>query len=221
MTRKNAHTKSAVRRLRRAFDSGTWPNWPAAYAAILAGAPVDTPIPSWSWATPLIIAARNGCATEAIWLLDHGAILEAKDSNGDTALIRAVGWDRHAGATVAPLLDRGADPNARDRDGRTVLMMANWPRDAQFAKTMIATIIDHGADPSATIPDGHTAPEIFMVTGRPYMAECLDEVLADAHRAAVRRRLLDKLSVDQRAAWLPKSCAAEAAMTTSPAWCRP
>ena len=218
MTRQNAPTQSATHRLCQALRVSAPPDWSAAHAAILAGAPVDTPIPTWAGSTPLIIAAITGKITEVRWLLDHGGALEAVDSNGTTALVSAV-WHSHTD-TAALLLEHGADPNVRDRDGWTVLMTASLAIDTEPLKDIIVTLLDHGADPAATTLDGRTAPEIFMANGRPELTGYLDEALIGERHAAARRRLLDRLTAAQRLTWLPKACAAEAAMATRAAWHR-
>ena len=140
--------------------------------------------------------------------------------SGATPLITAATLE---GCTteVRWLLDHGADPNVRNRNGWTVLMMVGLVFTTESAKGLIATLLDHGADPSATAPDGRTAPKIFMANGKPELTEYLDEVLASNQHAAARRRLLDRLTADQRAAWLPRACAAEAAAATRSAWRRP
>ena len=217
MTRQKAPTQSATHRLHQALRIDAKPDWPVARAAILAGAPVDAPIPSWSGATPLFIAATCGCTTEVGWLIDHGATLEVRNSNGETALVQAVRWCRTT--TVALLLARGADPNARDQDGWTVLMAVGSIR-SESAKNLIVALLDHGANPSATTPDGHTAPEILMEIAGPMLTGYLDEALAGDRHTIGRRRLLDRLTADQRPAWLPKACAADAAMAARTTWHR-
>lgn len=245
-----------VIRLRLAFTPGRRPDWKEARAAILAGAPVDTPIPAWSGATQLIIAATSDCFAEINWSLDHGANTEAVCSDGNTTLVHAVVHGHVAATTL--LLDHGANPNARDRNGTPVLVMAldhngHWTmnnaltdllldhgadpnaRDwdswtalmvvtflnaTQSTERFVATLIKHGADLAATAPGGRTIPELFMANGRPELTGYLDEALIGDHRAAARRRLLNRLTAAQCAAWLPKACAAEAAMAVSTAWHR-
>lgn len=55
-------------------------------------------------------------------LVALGLDLERRDSGGDTALFHAVGGDHVA--AVRFLIELGANPNARDREGRTALEMA-------------------------------------------------------------------------------------------------
>ena len=57
-----------------------------------------------------------------VLLLEHGAKPQAKDQNGKTALMYAMG-NRGLGA-AAKLLAKGADINASDKEGRTPLMYA-------------------------------------------------------------------------------------------------
>ena len=218
MTRRHASTDSATHRLRQAFKLGAPPDWTAARAAILAGAPVDTPIPVRGGATPLIVATMTGDTTEVGWLLDRGAGPDAVNSKGEPALIRAV---LHSHTAIAVLLlEHGADPNARDRDSRTALMVVSLTRDAKSAKDLIATLLDHGADPSRMTSDGRTLPEIFASTYRQDMLAILDRALASPQRTEARQHLLARLTAGQRLAWLPKSSAAEAAMAVRTDWHR-
>ena len=218
MTRQKAPTQSTTHRLHQALRIDAKPDWPAARAAILAGAPVDTPIPSWSGKSPLALAIMLNGRDEVGWLLDHGADMEAMEPDGKTALTSAVEYGSMV--IIDKLLAHGADPNTRDKDGWTVLMVVALLTATESAKDFIAALLDHGADPSATTPDGYTAPEIFMASSRPERTGYLDEALASDHHTAARRRLLDRLTADQRPAWLPKACAAEAAMAVRIAWRR-
>ena len=72
----------------------------------------------------LLEAARNDIPDrDAInYLVSHGANLEARDDQGDTALITAI---RHANHRLARhLVTQGANVNARDVTGKTVLQIA-------------------------------------------------------------------------------------------------
>ena len=71
---------------------------------------------------PLIAAAAENCAETVAMLLDHAADVNAKDSDGRTALIRST----QAGNTevVRVLLQHGADMDVADRLERTAWMYA-------------------------------------------------------------------------------------------------
>ena len=219
----------AVIRLQRAFVPGRRPDWKKARAAILAAAPVDTPIPKRHGYTPLLVAIDIDDLDEVPWLLDHGASMEPanpEDTEGITALECAV---THGRVTIVDrLIEQGANPNAKSDGGWYPLMTASvfWHRIGPAdGACLIAKLIEHGADPSATTPDGRTLPEVFMICHplarrAGVMLYHLDEVLAGPDYEHARLRLLDRLTVEQRAAWLPKSCVAKASMTTCAAWHR-
>lgn len=90
--------------------------------AIEDGAEVDAADPVQKQ-TPLILAAFNGHTETVKYLLDQGAEIEARDSEGKTALIHACTGPFLE--TVKLLLDSGAEINARDStEAYTPLMMA-------------------------------------------------------------------------------------------------
>ena len=123
MTRRHAAADSATRRLRQALRHSARLDWPAAHAAILAGAPIDTAMGQvWFGATPLIAATSSGCTTEAGWLLNHGADTNARNRNGWTALmtVNLRFGAESAKDLIATLLDHGADPSQKAPDGRTL-----------------------------------------------------------------------------------------------------
>jgi hypothetical protein len=62
---------------------------------------------------PIIKAAREGRTSQVQALLDKGVGIESKDENGNTPLIEAVTYGQVD--TVALLLKRGANPNARTK----------------------------------------------------------------------------------------------------------
>ena len=69
--------------------------------------------------TPLHMAARRGHAGLAVALISHGASIEARDSNGETPLRRAVNCSQPA--VVRVLLSAGANPKSLCNCGRTAL----------------------------------------------------------------------------------------------------
>ena len=85
------------------------------------GADVDAAEPRFH-ATPLRLAAGGGHVEAVQLLLDHGANLNAKSTNGSTALSES-SMKGHA-AVVKLLLAKGADPNSCTKDGMSPLMHA-------------------------------------------------------------------------------------------------
>ncbi len=126
----------------------------SARCALEAGADPDEPIRSLETAssewgsTALHLAAAAGSNEVVRLLLDHGAAINLANDRGATALHRAV---EHP-ATVAILLERGADPDARDLQGRTPM---HWlaPGGAPESGRLLA---DAGAGVAATDHDGQT-----------------------------------------------------------------
>jgi ankyrin repeat protein len=73
-------------------------------------------------ALPLNQAAMRGDTTQVQQLLDKGADVNTKDSNGETALMEAAG-NGHP-EVVKQLLAKGADVNAKSSYGYTALLYA-------------------------------------------------------------------------------------------------
>jgi ankyrin repeat protein len=73
-------------------------------------------------ASPLKQAAMRGDTTQVQQLLDKGVDVNAKDSNGETALMEAAG-NGHT-EVVKQLLAKGADVNAKSSYGYTALLYA-------------------------------------------------------------------------------------------------
>ncbi|KAK6358107.1 hypothetical protein TWF730_007462 [Orbilia blumenaviensis] len=113
--------------------------------------------------TPLLLAVHNRHERMVHLLLDRGANLEAKGDDGETPLVIAV-KDRAAGvykkvdstlklnrhhkyvggtkSVVKLLLSRGADPEAKDGNGHTPLVIATTNGDEEVVKYLL----NRGAD---------------------------------------------------------------------------
>lgn len=72
--------------------------------------------------TPLMHAIHKGQKQSVRALLQHGADVNVRNSNGSTALIEAAGYGY--AEIVAMLLEAGANPEIRDKNGYTALNAA-------------------------------------------------------------------------------------------------
>lgn len=93
-------------------------------------------------------------------LLNHGAKLEATDSNGWTALMYAAEHDQ--ADNVKLLLDHGAKMEAREQRGWTALMIAT----SEGNRHAIRTLIDHHADVHVKNNRGKGLMDIARSRGR-------------------------------------------------------
>jgi uncharacterized protein len=119
---------------------------------------------------PLSLAAFFGPPETVQLLLDGGADVAAASQNTMRvqALHAAVGQRR--ADSVALLLDRGADPNARQQVGYTALMAAA----GAGREDIVSLLLARGADPSLVSEDGRTAASLAREHGHGELAERLD-----------------------------------------------
>lgn len=114
--------------------------------------------------TPLIAAARHGSAEQVRRLLAAGALTQAQDTDGWTALHHAV--HRLDGSVVRTLLAMGADATARVPQGsipqaRTALHLlvaraSGFQPEADLPDVIIATLlVNAGCDPESPDAKGH------------------------------------------------------------------
>jgi ankyrin repeat protein len=103
--------------------------------------------------TQALLARCRACVDMVIQQVDRPAL-------GD-ALVTMSRWGDIDAARL--LLDRGADVNARDANGRTALMLAchsdTYPVD------VVRLLIERGADVNARTPSGETAASVAAVRG--------------------------------------------------------
>ena len=95
---------------------------------------------------------REGSVEDVRAALDAGADVNARDFDGQTALMSAAFGNENP-EVAAALLDAGADVNARALDGQTALMRAaqyNPTRHFQNPEVVLV-LLDYGAD--ATLAD--------------------------------------------------------------------
>ena len=126
--------------------------------------------------TALSFAAREGRLEAARLLLDAGADVNARESNGISPLVMAI-TNRHT-PVAALLLARGADPNAADWWGRTPLWsavdMRNLDVDSRTFENgvergpvleLIEALIAKGADVNARVKEFPPQRRFMMPLG--------------------------------------------------------
>jgi ankyrin repeat protein len=96
----------------------------------------------------------DDCAVLALKQLDQDAITRAMTNLPPPGTL--VQW-------IPRLLQAGGNPNARDRDGRTVLMRA--AASDVLPEEAIRALIERGADVNATSPSGETALSMARLRG--------------------------------------------------------
>ena len=103
----------------------------------------------------------------ARWLIEQGADVNAAAENAQrVAPVHAAAavCDRE---TMRLLLERGADPNAKQQMDYTALHGAASRGDVEMARLLLA----HGADRNAKAADGMTPAEVAAKYGHPQFAE--------------------------------------------------
>jgi len=116
---------------------------------------------------PLLTAAAKNEKPIVELLLDNGAKITATDSNGQTALHRAVRTG--AREAVDLLLARGADVNAKDKSGETPLHIASLQSSSAMAEALLAK----GADVNVQDLKGDTPLQIATANNRVEVARVL------------------------------------------------
>jgi len=126
-----------------------------AIVEILLTAGADINVRDRKGATPLMAAVRNQCPDVVSILIGKGADPTLADRTGATAMHWFARWQ--AGKMV-PVIDEvlkaGADIDARDKQGRTALMMTVYA--SRTGDDAAAVFLSKGADPDAADRRGNT-----------------------------------------------------------------
>jgi len=146
--------------------------------------------------TPLMYAAAYGSIDAMKLLLGAGAAVNSKNAFGATALM----WCANDFAKVGLLVEKGADVNARSKQGRTPLVIAA-AHSGNFE--VVKFLVEHGANlsnrKSAAEEHAAAAPE---ASGLPASRKTASSVLAeaaDANDTETLRYLIEKgADVDAR-----------------------
>ena len=139
----------------------------------------DEPLVEAFGATALVIAAANGRADAVNALLEAGAEVDAKTSDGATALIAAA-FAKGGADAVNALLEAGAEVNATISTGE-----AAWPDGAVALAArrgdvaMVKALLEAGADVDAKGPGGETGLLTAVGKGDAEMVNALLEAGAD------------------------------------------
>lgn len=121
---------------------------------ISAGADINAISGDSDRVTPLHIAAAHSWQEEVSDLLAHGAVVDARDSRGQTPLMHAAA-NGMIHSSAKKLVAAGAEINAIDHEGRTALMHAVLGAESRGHD--IDVLIEEGADKSIRDHAGKTA----------------------------------------------------------------
>jgi ankyrin repeat protein len=121
--------------------------------------------------TPLDVAVINNYLELADWLVDHHADVNAHDNQGETALHRAVIYDRAPNhKMIRFLLRNGANVNATRNYGETPLHAAAF----LGLKEVAGILLEHGAEANTRAGRGETPLHLASSpTGYPELVELL------------------------------------------------
>ncbi len=128
-------------------------------------------------AADLLLAAREGDASQVRSLVARGAPLNGQDRSGTTPLMAAAA-NGHPEAVQA-LIASGADVNLKDASGRTALMAAAANREAEIAAELIAA----KADVQRRDAEGKTALTLAAIAGEAGIVRALLRAGAEVNAA--------------------------------------
>ncbi len=130
--------------------------------------------------TALSLAVIHGHDEIALWLIQQGASLDARDRSGDRQQkypgYSPVHYAALYGRTrvLSAMLDAGVSVNLRDRNGYTLLMLASENGHLETVKLLLK----RGADPFARSALGETALDCARRSGNPELIQLLTQAVA-------------------------------------------
>lgn len=100
--------------------------------------------------SPLILATYRGNRNVALFLAEHRANLNYNSPRGTALMAAVMNGD---GIVLEKLLKLGANPNLKDKDGKTALILAVFFNKPEVVKILLS----HGADKDIRDNDGLSA----------------------------------------------------------------
>jgi hypothetical protein len=134
------------------------PNDLASLSAVLASHPSQADKDkALYWAMRQDLAADRAVPSQQIVMLLAAGANPNRTNNGYIPIMSALGRSKSSEALVGLLVKAGADVNARDEDGKTVLM---WAMPPYGTEALAELVVKAGADVNAKDKDGKTVLDL-------------------------------------------------------------
>jgi hypothetical protein len=132
------------------------------------GANINETLPSNNW-NALMIAFVNDTSFDIIkWLIEKGANVNSRTTQGSTALMYAARNAEVDGVEkIQLLLENGADINARDNKGYTPLLIAIKFVDSTSSLKVVKYLVEHGANLFDKLNTGETVSTFADASSNP------------------------------------------------------
>ena len=162
-----------------------------AYKALKYCSSVDATVDGTSGLSCLKAASKNGCSRQLLEELLERSEMERGIAGSQSGLIHSACTASSSSnmMTVIDLLDLGFDPNERNTDGTSALMMAAEKGDL----AVVEILIDHGADLYAIDNHGWSVIHHALLSGREELWHFLRRVNLDWN-ATIAAKLLGRWS---------------------------
>ena len=160
--RSSTVASATVEKMRTALREGK----PADFQRLVKASPKAINAKGQDGWTPLMYAALYGNVDSGRLLLDRGALVNARNDAGGTALMYAV----DDVAQTKLLLERGADPNLCSGEGRTALLIAVGNSGSY---PVVKLLLEKGANATLSLPDGRGALALAVNSMDPQVLQLL------------------------------------------------